>query len=423
MEIRLNLRLRVIIAFVLLTLFISSAFALSIRYAFLVTEEDLFNNYLRTEVEDFLEFYKHDKTIITRPRTSFTLYVDTPGKSGYIPENIKHLTRGLHEVYVDDNEYHVFVREPGEEKLYFVFDLTEFEEHEEFINIALLIGIFLSVSAAVWLGYFTGNRVISPVTRLADQVSKMQDAELALFNTDTYANDEVGILAHEFRIYISRLQAFLERERNFTADVSHELRTPLTIISGAAEVMLANPGLDEKSVNKLTQIHRASNEMAEIITAFLLLAREPGKNNDENNEVCLLNSIVQEQINQHKYLLNNKPVEISLIENTKTYINAEAKMISIVAGNIIRNAYTHTDKGDIKVTVSEKLLVVEDSGPGIDKELRDKVFERSFQVNPGKTGGTGIGLSIAKRLCDRHQWSIKLDAREGGGTRVELDFS
>ena len=422
MKIRPNLRLRVIIAFVLLTLFISSSFALGIRYALLFTEEDLLNIYLETEVNDFIELYKHDKNITTRPRSSFTLYIDSQESNGYIPENVLKLNAGFHELLVNNIEYHVFVKNVAQEKLFFVFDNTPFEEHEEFINIALLLGIFFAISASVWIGYFTGNRVISPVTRLANQVSKLLDAESSQFDISSYANDEVGILAIEFEVYINRLQAFLERERNFTADVSHELRTPLMVISGASEVLLAKPDLDEKSRNKLRQINRASSEMAEIITAFLLLAREPSKTNNQNFENCHTNLIVEKQMEQLKYLLANKPVTTELIHENEVYVKSEAQMISIVVGNILRNAYSHTEKGDVKVTLKDHSLTVEDSGPGIKKELRNKIFERSFQINQGETGGTGIGLSIAKRLSDRNAWSIIFSERDGGGTKVTVNF-
>lgn len=423
MKIRLNLRSRVVIAFILLTLVISSAFALSIRYAFLITEEDLINKYLQDEVEDFIEFYKHDKSIASRPRSSFTLYLEQELQAGYIPANILGLAVGFHEVHSNNQEYHVFVRKISQDKLYFVFDLTDFEDHEAYINKAIFIGVILAIFAAIWLGLITGNKVISPVRKLASQVNELHSSHASGFSADAYANDEVGMLAHEFEAYISRLQAFLDRERNFTGDVSHELRTPLTVITGAAEVLLAKPDLAEKERIKIRQIHRAGTDMAGIITAFLLLAREPRENENGSKEICNVYEITQQQMEQHQYLLVEKPVIAELHGNQDVTVRAAPQLLSIIIGNLLRNAYTHTNAGSVKITVAECELIIEDTGPGIKEELRDKVFERSFQVNNGKSGGSGIGLSIAKRLCDRYNWTIRIKDRFGGGTSVRLKLS
>ena len=423
MIIRLNLRSRIIIAFLLLTLVISSAFAYWVRYTMLLAEEELFNKLLFAEVSDFIEFYKYDNSIINRPRSSFTLYVQQNETGGYIPTYVLGLPVGLHEIFVDNNEYHIIVREIDEKILYFVFDLTDFEEHEEFINTVLIIGILIAVFASVWIGYLTGNRVISPVRRLAKQVNRLHEDPTIKITTDDYTSDEVGLLAREFEIYIQRLQAFLDRERNFTADVSHELRTPLTIINGAAEVLLANPDLNQKERQKLESIFRAGTDMAQTISAFLLLAREPGKNPDKNLEDTLLSRVVQQQMNQFQHLLRDKPIEVHLNIKEDIHISAEPQMASIVVGNLLKNAYTHTEKGTVDITLNNNELWIKDTGPGIDPDFRDRIFERAFQINKNKAKGTGIGLSIAKRLADRYNWDISIHGRPGGGTKVILKFN
>ncbi len=425
MKTRFKLRLRLIIAFVLLTLVITSTFALGIRYALLITEQNLINKYLLAEVDDFIEYYIHDKRIASRPRSAFTLYIEPNSpNSDFIPDNIQGLAIGFQEVQAGKKEYHVFVRKVGQDKLYFVFDLTDFEDHEAFINESLVAGIILAVCLSVWLGYFTGSRVISPVRRLATQISKLHDSQSTEFSMEGYANDEVGVLAHEFEIYIKRLQAFLERERIFTADVSHELRTPLTVINGAAEVLLANPDLNNKTRNQVARIYRTGTDMAETISAFLLLAREPERDKTTAIESHSVAQIVQQQMDQLQHLIEGSTINANLIINEDIAIATDPQLLSIVIANLIKNAYTYTKEGEIIITVNKKELWVEDTGPGIKPELRDKVFERSFQINKQQKKGSGIGLSIARRLANRYHWTITIDGRpDGGGTKAILRFS
>jgi len=390
----------------------------------LLAEDELFNNMILSEVNDFVEFYKYDNSIINRSRSSFTIYVEEETSSGYIPTYVLGLPVGLHEIFVDENEYHIFVREIDQKKLYFVFDLTDFEDHEKFISTVLMIGILIALIASVWLGYLTGNLVISPVRHLAKQVKRLHEDPTIKITMDEYTNDEVGLLAHEFESYIQRLQDFLDRERNFTADVSHELRTPLTIINGAAEVLLTNPDLGIKERKKLESISRAGIVMAQTLSAFLLLAREPDNSDKKNLKNTLLSRVVQQQMDQFQHLVCDKPIEIRLNIKEDIHISAEPQTASIVVGNLIKNAYTHTEKGEVSITLVNNELWIEDTGPGIDPALRDRIFERSFQINKNtlNDSGTGIGLSIAKRLADRYHWIISIHGRPDGGTKVILKF-
>ncbi|NOX43584.1 MAG: HAMP domain-containing histidine kinase, partial [Gammaproteobacteria bacterium] len=207
------------------------------------------------------------------------------------------------------------------------------------------------------------------------------------------------------------------------ADVSHELRTPLTVINGAAEVLLANPDLDDTVRNKVERIYRAGTTMAQTIAAFLLLAREPTSEKNTPNDTCSVAHIVRQQMDQLQHLIENLPIKTNLIITDEVAIAADPQLLSIIIANLLRNAYTYTKKGDVVVTLVGNQLWIEDTGPGIDPALRDRVFERSFQINNQDGDGSGIGLSIARRLANRYHWTITIDDRSGGGTKVILEFT
>jgi signal transduction histidine kinase len=113
-------------------------------------------------------------------------------------------------------------------------------------------------------------------------------------------------------------------------------------------------------------------------------------------------------------------VKTTVNENYQLIINAPDKVLSVMIGNIIRNAFSYTDEGEIKITINSSSLVIEDSGIGIDNKQMDTIFKA---FNKGKQrGGYGVGLTIVKMLSDRYNWPIKIDSKLNIGTKVIIQF-
>ncbi|MDZ7825203.1 MAG: histidine kinase dimerization/phospho-acceptor domain-containing protein [Gammaproteobacteria bacterium] len=141
----------------------------------------------------------------------------------------------------------------------------------------VLVALYLTA----WIGYRATHRVLSPITSLAREIRRMDVGALDpdVLRQERFAGDpgqEVSVLASALADFTERLDAFVERERNFTRDASHELRSPLTVIAMAVEVLRADPDLGTAGHGALDRIDRAVRDMRELVEAFLLLARESG---------------------------------------------------------------------------------------------------------------------------------------------------
>ena len=367
-----SLRFRVAAAFAAIGGVISLLMAIGLYVGARDAGQRLIDETLNAEMQDYLS--RRSRNPHSLPPAAATLlgYVQ-PGDAGEPapPEAIADLKPGLHEIRLGDVFHRVAVAE----------------------------------------------RVIEPVKELARRVHDVRpDSHTGKLSED-FPHDEVGELAIAFEQTLNRLADFIDRERAFTADVSHELRTPIAVIRGAAEVLLADETRPERDRLRLERIERGAADMSDLSTALLAMARE---RDDERREPVDLAALVEETIDKHRPLLGSRPVEVSLQIEAHPRIAADANLLAILIANLIRNSFTYTEKGSIRIRMDEHELGIADTGLGIPREALDKVFQRLYKGAHSK--GTGIGLSLVKKICDRYGWSIALDSEEGRGTRATLRF-
>ena len=232
-----------------------------------------------------------------------------------------------------------------------------------------------------------------------------------------FSNDEIGQLARVFSSYLNRMSAFIDREHSFTGDVSHELRTPLAIVQGVVELMEDDKQLDDKQHERIVRIGRANREMVNLTTALLLMARE--SSDEAVVQTCDVCEVVSATIEMNRHLLSEK-TSVNFVCNAHPAIVAESALLSIVVANLVRNAFMNTPSGVVSISVEDNEVTISDTGTGIRGEEMDKVFQRHFR-GAGSTG-SGIGLSLVKRICDRYGWEITIDSTEGQGTSVQFVF-
>jgi len=130
--------------------------------------------------------------------------------------------------------------------------------------------------------------------------------------------------------------------------------------------------------------------------------------------------IVAHVIEMHRHLLGEH-TNINLACLSHPHIEAERTLFGIVVANLVRNAFSHTPSGSVTITVEDNCLTVTDTGTGIHSEEIGKVFQRHFKGS-GSTG-SGIGLSLVKRICDRYGWETIIASTEGKGTSAQLVFA
>jgi len=132
-------------------------------------------------------------------------------------------------------------------------------------------------------------------------------------------------------------------------------------------------------------------------------------------------AVVEELVSRHRQLLHDKPVtlNVSVIEPPK--VAADHAVLAMTIGNLLRNALTFTDSGEVRITLESAAVQVEDTGQGLQATEIQKLF-RPY-VRGGDSKGAGLGLSLVQRLCQRQGWQITLANRPGGGTVARLTFS
>jgi signal transduction histidine kinase len=333
------------------------------------------------------------------------------------PAAIVEWPSGLHDAHLDGVHYRVAIAERAGSRYFLLYNESLFREKQASLKLYLAAFValmaLLSGGFALWLA----ERVIEPVKELARRVRAVGPESHPGRLAEDFGADEVGELARAFEATLNRLADFADRERAFATDVSHELRTPIAAIRGAAEVLLADERRPEKDRQRLMRIERGAADMADLSTALLAMARE---RDDAQRATVDLAALVQESIDTHRHLLGDRPVEVTLTCDAYPRIAADVNLVAIVVANLLRNSFTYTERGSVRVHLDATSLEVSDTGLGIPREALDKVFQRYYKG--AHSAGAGVGLALARKICDRYGWTIELASEEGHGTRATLRF-
>ncbi|UYG04585.1 HAMP domain-containing histidine kinase [Halomonas sp. LR3S48] len=410
MKPRLSLKKRIALTYVLLTVAVAGAFSAVTYIAVTVIEEQVIDARL-AKMADRLIALHHLGAVPNAP-PDVRLLVDNG-----IPAELRQLPAGDHELMLGGRQVHVLLRDQGDSRYAVVQEMGEIEHTELVILLALAVGFVVSVLLAAVLGVLSARRVIAPVAALAEAVGRNAGpTELPSLS----AQDEIGSLARAFAKRTDKLQQFLQRERLFTGDVSHELRTPLTIVLGAAEVLATQVAQDSKEYAAAERIRRVAAEASQRVSALLLLSRAP---DSLDSPRIVLNAIIESEMERCRPLLNGKPVECRLEWTERVWADVRPELAGIMIGNLLRNACQHTDQGLILVQLTAGQVVIEDTGTGIPREVRERLFERFVHGGEGAGDeGTGLGLSIVKRVVEHIGWEVRLEIPQAGGTRFVLTF-
>lgn len=262
---------------------------------------------------------------------------------------------------------------------------------------------------------------MKPVSDLAALLDTLTEDSKPERLSEHFADDEVGQLATALDSYADRLHHLVERDREFNADVSHELRSPLTVITGATELLLAQPDLEPKMRTRLLRIARAARQSADITTALLHMVRaEQGIDTDSTAQN--VGRVVNEVVHLYEPLVGNKSLALRVEEEERVSVIAPESVIAVTVGNLIGNAMRYTAEGEVVITIGNGRVKVEDTGPGIPEQDLERVFDRHYRGQNITGKGAGLGLAIVKRLCELYGWSIHFSNRATGGLCAELRF-
>ena len=410
-----SMRSRVAFLFALFGAGLSMLFSIIVWVFVQQIGNQLSDEVLRVELDEYAK-YAVFMPPNNMPITGYVLSDTNHGSD--IPDEIKKLSPGSYNVAVENIDYRVLVSDRENGRYFMTLDTEDQRLHEaKFLRYALIFALFMTISSSVG-GLWLAIRVTEPIARLARQVGQAEpgDANLVLANLES--KDEVGALSRAFDRYLLRLRAFVERERYFTADVSHELRTPLAIMLGSIEVLEQVGTLTPKQQQLLSRIRRAAQDMIDLTAALLLMAREQPHAADELP--CQVAAVARACIEKHLHLIDGRPIriEMELLAEPDLYI--ERPLLEIMIANLIRNAMFNTRSGFILLRLEESRLTVQDTGVGMSQDELSHALEHYYKG--ATSAGSGVGLSLVKRICERYGWLISLDSIQGHGTTATIEF-
>lgn len=413
--------------FILQALLISIAAITGVYAARFVLGDILIRRALEDEATHFWDQYEIGNEF-TRPQTyNLTGYL-IPDDAGILPDYLSDLGPGFHELVEEESDFFVVYNSSRFEKdLLLVFDGKQVSELALFFGMFPLVGLLIIIYLSSWLAYRYSSRAVSPIITLSKDVERL-DPGSDEFATDlkvvlsdyTNSDHDVRTLSAALSKLSDRIESFVLRERNFTRDASHELRSPITVIKIAADLLLNDNKMDDVNRRTVERIKNNAADMEELIQALLLLARE--SDSGLSLEPVCVNDVVQEEMERAEDLLSGKPVAASLQAEEKLIVEASDKVLSVLIGNLIRNAYSYTDDGSVVIQITGQQLTIKDSGIGMPGEDVDKMFKPFQRGQARQRGGYGVGLTIVKLLSDRFHWPIKVESEVKMGTTVTVSF-
>ncbi len=293
------------------------------------------------------------------------------------------------------------------------------------VRFFLLLGILGGSGLALLAGLMVARRAMAPIAALtasAREVERTRDPSRRMPQPE--ADDEVAELARTLEGMLEALAAArhetevaLTRQREFVADASHELRTPLTSVLANLELLAEQLDGDEGEAARSAL--RSSRRMRRLVADLLLLARADAGRTVPHGATDL-SAVLLEVAAELEPVAGEH--ELALVAHEPAVVRGARDDLHRLALNLIENALRHTPPGTrIVAKVSRMpdavLLTVEDDGPGIPQELRERLFERFVRGRGDAGGGSGLGLSIVRAVAHSHGGEVTLEAPSGGGSR------
>lgn len=301
------------------------------------------------------------------------------------------------------------------------------EMRKEILRGILIFSTILAVLLSLIGGKWLANMIMKPISNMIKTMEEIERSGIPkTIVIQNRTKDELQILAKTFNRMIHRLQENMEKQKQFISDASHELKTPLTVIKSYAN-LLRRHGIENKEMadEAIQAIHSEATRIQKMTETFLNLATLEKENTLEISDVNLV-GLCQSVLKQLKNVYKRE-IRLFFDENPINLYIDELKIkqvIIIVLDNAIKYS---NDKIEVTIKKNEKsaIMTVKDDGIGIPQKEIENIFERFYRVDKARSresGGSGLGLYIAKSIMKLHKGEIKITSMEGVGTEVELSL-
>ena len=308
------------------------------------------------------------------------------------------------------------------------FSVQVYNNKEDYKRNSLIVSALLALLGGV-AAYFISGHALKPIREFSDKIEEVQAQNLADSRIEASKIKELNQLSVSYNKMLERLSDAFEIQRQFTASAAHELRTPLSLMQVQLDLYHStqHPGSDADTVQMIKMLTEQNDRLGKMVKTLLDMSELQTVGRDEK---IILNDLVDEVLEDLEPLAQEK--NIKLIGKCKdiTMVGSDILIYRLVY-NLVENAikYNHSG-GQVTVTAYKEqkhiCLSVADTGSGIPKELRERVFEPFFRVDKSrsrKLGGVGLGLALVHEIVRVHDGSITVKSNPSGGTILEVIFN
>lgn len=291
------------------------------------------------------------------------------------------------------------------------------------VLMVLALGLPLVVVLAGVGGYVLARRALTPIDHLASEARRITADRLHDRLSVPNERDEIGRLAAVINDTFARLERSFEQLRRFTADASHELRTPLAVIRGIGEVGLGETRTPAEYKEAMGSMLEEVDRLTNLVDTLLRLSHGDAGRVRLSRDAVDLSELARDVVSSLALLAEERGQTVSIEAGEPLLVNADRLVLREAITNVLDNAIKYgPERSRIEVrTTAESaraVLTIADRGPGIPEEHRDRIFDRFFRVDEGRSrqrGGTGLGLAIAKWAVEVNGGRITAEGRTGGG--------
>lgn len=308
------------------------------------------------------------------------------------------------------------------------FSVQVYNNKADYKRNSLIITVLLALLGGV-VTYFISGHALRPIREFSDKIEEVQAQNLSDSRIEENNVKELNQLGISYNKMLERLSDAFEIQRQFTANAAHELRTPLALMQVQLDLYNAatHPGNDADTLQTIKMVTEQNDKLNRMVKTLLDMSELQTVGRDDK---IILDAIVEEVLADLEPLAVEKNIKLIGKCEDVTMIGSDILIYRLVY-NLVENAikYNHP-LGQVTVTAYQRnkhvYLSVEDTGSGIPKELRERVFEPFFRVDKSRSrelGGVGLGLALVHEIVRVHDGSICIKSGKTGGTIFEVTFA
>ena len=307
------------------------------------------------------------------------------------------------------------------------FSVQVYNNKADYKRNSLIITVLLALLGGV-VTYFISGHALRPIREFSDKIEEVQAQNLSDSRIEENNVKELNQLGISYNKMLERLSDAFEIQRQFTANAAHELRTPLALMQVQLDLYnsASHPGNDADTLQTIKMVTEQNDKLNRMVKTLLDMSELQTVGRDDK---IILDAIVEEVLADLEPLAQEKNIKLIGKCEDATMIGSDILIYRLVY-NLVENAikYNHP-LGQVTVTAYQRkkhvYLSVEDTGSGIPKELRERVFEPFFRVDKSRSrelGGVGLGLALVREIVRVHDGSICIKSGSAGGTIFEVKF-